>query len=386
MIDVAEVLDPLQARGFDASATVPCSVLGSLLDRLEDSEAFDHVSAVNEGDAIAIAAGAWLAGRRPMVAFQNSGLGNAVNPLTSLSRAFAIPMLLLISWRGRPGAPDAPQHHLMGSITPALLELMGIPHEVLGSDGGRAGEQVERLLAVQADGRGTVALVIPRGTFLSSVGSHAPYPTPPAPLAALGERPPRLSDPPSRQAALERVLAVADRRTAILSTTGKCSRELYHLADRPGNFYQVGSMGCVGALGLGVARWSRRPVIVLDGDGALLMRLGALTTVGVYAPRSLVHVLLDNGVHDSTGGQATASPHVDLAAMAAASGYRAVRCRDLHGFEASLRRALSTDGPHFLHLETKRGSPPELGRPSMPLADLASRFREFITEAAERSA
>jgi phosphonopyruvate decarboxylase len=185
--------------------------------------------------------------------------------------------------------------------------------------------------------------------------------------------------PASRYAALERVLAAVSDRTAIIATTGKTGRELFTLADREQHLYQVGSMGCASGMGLGVALNTDRPVLVLDGDGAALMKLGTLATIGAYAPKNLVHVVLDNGVHDSTGGQATVSPHVDFAAVAVASGYRVgFACDGLAGLDRALKDAAAVPGPVLIHIRIAPGSLEKLGRPTVAPHEVARRFQRFL--------
>jgi phosphonopyruvate decarboxylase len=184
---------------------------------------------------------------------------------------------------------------------------------------------------------------------------------------------------PARIEILERFLAAAPETAAVIATTGKCGRELFTLADRPQHLYQVGSMGGASAMGLGVALNTSRPVVVLDGDGAALMKLGNLATIGSRAPENLVHVVLDNGVHDSTGGQATVSPSVDFAAVALACGYASgATCDSSGGFERAFRETRSGPGPHLIHARITPGSLAKLGRPTIAPAEVARRFRQFL--------
>ena len=184
---------------------------------------------------------------------------------------------------------------------------------------------------------------------------------------------------PARVAVLERVLAVAPAAAAIIATTGKTGRELFTLADRAQHLYQVGSMGCASAMGLGLALNTARPVVVLDGDGAALMHMGNLATIGACGPGNLVHILLDNGVHDSTGGQATVSSSVDFAAVARGCGYRRTwSCDDLAGFGQAVAAAFAGDGPALVHIRIAPGSIADLGRPTVTPAAVAQRFKAFL--------
>ena len=169
----------------------------------------------------------------------------------------------------------------------------------------------------------------------------------------------------------------------MIATTGKCGRELFTLDDRDQHLYQVGAMGGASGMALGVALNTERPVVVLDGDGAALMKLGTFATIGAYAPKNLMHILLDNGVHDSTGGQATVSASVDFAAIALACGYAyGAACADLDGFEQAYRAAAGAQGPSLIHLKTQPGSMAVLGRPTVKPQDVARRFKAFLASPA----
>jgi len=309
---------------------------------------------------------------------QNSGLGNAVNPLTSLNFPFRIPTMLIVTWRGQPGLKDEPQHELMGQITAGLLDTMRIDHGLFPTEisdiDARLQATIEKMEATSLP----AALIMRKDSVRDDgLGEAAPSSRAPGQWHDLRAG----AAPPARIAVLERLLADVPDEAAIVATTGKCGRELFTLADRPQHLYLVGSMGCAGPVGLGAARLVKRPVIVLDGDGAALMKLGALATIGAYAPRNLIHVVLDNGVHDSTGGQATVSASVDFARVAAACGYAASASADsVDGFSRWLKDALGRDGPHLLHLRIAPGSLEKLGRPTVTPQEVARRFRRFLSE------
>jgi phosphonopyruvate decarboxylase len=324
-----------------------------------------------------VAAGAWLTGKKTVVMCQNSGLGNAVNPLTSLSFPFRIPTLLIVTWRGQPGIGDEPQHELMGRITGGLLDTMGIGHRPFPVTAGDVEAALDLAEAEMARADLPFGLVMAKDTVRDDGLDEKPVDRrPPGVRRDLREHGPR----PTRAQVLERFLAVVDPAAAVVATTGKCGRELFTLADRPQHLYQVGSMGCASAMGLGVALHTRRPVVVLDGDGAALMKLGNLATIGSRAPANLVHVVLDNGVHDSTGGQATVSANVDFAAIALACGYASGATVDsLAGFEHALAAAAGGPGPHLIHARIAPGSLAKLGRPTIKPPEVARRFRQFLT-------
>jgi phosphonopyruvate decarboxylase len=379
MIEADDFLVPARARGFDFYTGVPCSFLTPIINRVIGDPAIEYVGATSEGEAVAIAAGAWLAGRRTVVICQNSGLGNAVNPLTSLSFPFRIPTLLIVTWRGQPGLADEPQHELMGEITGALLDTLRIPHRGFPTTEGAVAEALA-LAEVEMDRTSLpFAFVMEKDSVRDDgLDQRAPGPRRPGAHQDLRAHGPR----PSRAAVLERFLAVVADAAAVIATTGKCGRELFTLADRPQHLYQVGSMGCAGPMGLGVALNTRRPVVVLDGDGAALMKLGAMATIGAWAPRNLVHVVLDNGVHDSTGGQATVSASVDFAGVALACGYATgTLCDDLAGFEQAFTTTSGLPGPHLVHVRIAPGSMARLGRPTVKPPEVARRFQRFLASA-----
>ena len=379
MIEADSFLAAARERGFDFYSGVPCSFLTPLINRVIGDPAARYVGAASEGEAVGIAAGAWLAGRSTVVMCQNSGLGNTINPLTSLNWPFRIPSLLIVTLRGEAGIGDEPQHELMGRITTKLLDDIGVPSAGFPDDNGAIGPRLDAACAAMTETDLPYALVLSKGGIAEASLDHAP-PTP-RPAGQYRE----LIDggaKPARIAALERILDLVPDAAVLIATTGKCGRELFTLADRPQHFYQVGSMGCAGAMGLGVALNARRPVVVLDGDGAALMKLGALATIGAQGPENLVHLVLDNGVHDSTGGQATVSANVDFARVALACGYRrAATCDSIEGLTQALSEALAAPGPALVHLRIAPGSIEKLGRPTIPPPEVARRFRAFLTDA-----
>ena len=374
MITADAFITAAGARGFNFYTGVPCSFLTPLINGVLSDRALAYVGAASEGEAVAIAAGAWLAGRRTVVMCQNSGLGNAVNPLTSLNAPFKIPTLFVTTWRGQPGLADEPQHEVMGQITHDLIRLMGLPLEDAPNTDEAVGPAFDRAVSAMDQSGTPFAWVLKKGDI-----ADTPLNQPPQAARPAGRRD-RFETGGARvrrEQALTRVLELVDARTAIIATTGKCGRELFTLADRPQHLYQVGSMGGASGMGLGVALNADRPVVVLDGDGAALMKLGALATIGAYAPKNLIHVVLDNGAHDSTGGQQTVSASVDFAAVALDCGYAyAASCDDLEGFARAY--AAAKDGPSLIHLRIAPGSMEKLGRPTVTPAEVARRFKTFL--------
>lgn len=382
MIDASSFLNAGYAAGFDFYTGVPCSFLTPLINGTINDRRFAYVAATSEGEAVAIASGAWLAGHRTAVMCQNSGLGNAVNPLTSLNYPFKIPTLLVVTWRAGPGLRDEPQHELMGRITPALLDLIEVPRRPFPSDeAGVAAAIGEACAEMDHTGR-PFAFIMQKGDVAEGRDAAVTPPAPPAGQIADytggGKRPTRFDT-------LDAVLALVPDDAGIIATTGKSGRELFTITDRPQHLYQVGSMGCAAAMGLGVAMNVTTPVVVLDGDGAALMKMGTMATVGAYAPPNLIHIVLDNGTYDSTGGQATVSASADFAAVAAGVGYpRSYRCDNLDGFGRALNAALASPGPHLIHMRIAPGSLAKLGRPTVKPPEVARRFQAFLAAVAGR--
>ena len=377
MIEADAFLEPALERGFSFYTGVPCSFLTPLINRVISNPALHYVGAASEGEAVAIAAGAWLAGRRTVVMCQNSGLGNTVNPLTSLNHPFCIPTLLIVTWRGQPGLKDEPQHELMGQVTGSLLDTIAIGHAGFPREAGAVAATLDRAERAMTAQELPFALIMQKGSVRDDGLDQPDQPIHSRgnieDLCQGGERPARID-------LLRAVQALVPAEAAVVATTGKTGRELFTSEDRSQQLYQVGSMGCASAMGLGIALNTERPVVVLDGDGAALMKLGTLATIGAHAPANLVHVVLDNGVHDSTGGQATVSPNVDFAALAQACGYpRAFRCDSAAGFARALE-VVFAEGPRpaLIHALIAPGSITNLGRPTIAPREVARRFRSFI--------
>ncbi|WP_250508725.1 phosphonopyruvate decarboxylase [Caballeronia sp. GACF4] len=382
MIEAAGFVEAARARGFDWYAGVPCSYLTPFINYVLQDDSLHYVSAANEGDAVALIAGVALGGvgkRRGIAMMQNSGLGNAVSPLTSLTWTFRLPQLLIVTWRGQPGVADEPQHALMGPVTPQMLETMEIPWELFPTESEAIGPALDRATAYMDKTGRPYALVMQKGsvapfelkkTGLSGVKSNA---TPAAVQRFDGER-------VTRHAALERVIANTPAgETVVLASTGFCGRELYAIDDRANQLYLVGSMGCVTPMALGLAL--SRPdltVVALDGDGAALMRMGVFATLGAYGPPNLVHLLLDNGAHESTGGQATVSRGVDFASIASACGYALALDGDDIGVIDRLLQARDVNGARFARLSIRAGTPGDLPRPKITPEDVRARLQRHI--------
>ncbi len=365
MIKAEKVLNLFEELKLGPFVGVPCSILNPLISFLEKDESRVYVNAASEGEAMGVAAGWNLGGRQPVILMQNSGLGNAINPLTSLQLVYRFPCFLMISWRGEPGRPDASQHHVMGQKTPALLSLLEIPTGFLKGDWSQDQEEIRRLHQQMLALASPVALIVSRGT-----------------LAATTEGESQSAYRLARSEAINTITKSLSGQEAVVSTTGKISRELYNSLDQAGNFYMVGSMGCASAIGLGLAlAQPDRRIVVLDGDGACLMKLGNLATIGHYRPRNLIHVVLDNEAYDSTGGQATTSSTISLAAVAREAGYvSSQQVTDSLTLTHLLGMALTQPGPHFILVKVAPGAAADLQRPHLTPPALKERFMSFVSQ------
>ncbi|MBD2568157.1 phosphonopyruvate decarboxylase [Anabaena lutea] len=377
MIPAKSFIQATQSLGFGLYTGVPCSYLTSFINYVIDSPSLRYVGAANEGDAVAIASGAELAGVPSIVMFQNSGLGNAVNPLTSLNQIFKIPILIIVTWRGQPdGAKDEPQHQLMGQITPQLLELMQIPWEYFPTEVDEIQPTLERAVQIMRNDKTPYALVMKKGSVEScSLNSNLQVKSYLLTATSANLKP---ESSFSRHEMLKTIQTTIQNNDILLATTGYCGRELYAIEDNQNQFYMVGSMGCVSSLGLGIAiSKPQQRVIVLDGDGAAIMRLGALATIGYERPANLMHILLDNQCHESTGGQATVSHSIDFSAIASACGYEKVACintpDELENYLKSSSEELT-----FLHIKIKSGIPEKIPRPQITPPEVAQRLRQFL--------
>ncbi|MEN0106258.1 MAG: phosphonopyruvate decarboxylase [Pseudomonas sp.] len=355
---------------------MPCSYLQPLINGVIGDQSLRYVPAANEGDAVAIAAGAQIGGVAAVAMMQNSGLGNAVNPLTSLLHTHRIPCLLIVTLRGDPhGEADEPQHELMGSITPAMLELMEIPWAYFPTEDDEIDACLDTVVAWQQRESRPYCLVMRKGSVASNPAPQLPPLQPPA---GLPPKAPVLAARASRNQMLAAVQQAAGPRDLIVATTGYTGRELYALADRANQFYLVGAMGCASSVALGLALvCPQARVIVLDGDGALLMRMGAMATLAYQAPGNLVHVLLDNGMHESTGGQGTVSHALHLSAVAAQLGYPQVHdIQEPAQLVAVLEQHIS--GLTFVRAAITPGVVSPLPRPAVGPIAVTQRMREQV--------
>lgn len=375
MIDPQIFVKMLSDFGINFYAGVPDSLLSELCNCLSDNLDESHyLVCANEGSAIALATGHYLATGAPgAVYMQNSGLGNALNPLLSLAdpEVYAIPMLLIIGFRGEPGIKDEPQHLKQGRVQNALLDAAEIPYRVLDNESLDYPLLIREMLDLAILRSGPTALVIRKGCFQN-------YRIPPCPVPQ--------SSALLRESALEIILDHFGKEL-IISTTGKCSREVFEIRRRQavpcGDFLTVGSMGHASSIALGIAlEKPDRGVICLDGDGALIMHMGSLAVIGKHHPPNFIHIVLNNHCHESVGGQPTPSERLDLKLLAQATGYsRYLFADDTSSLETALEECRQHFACTLLEVLINPGSREDLGRPSSSPIDNKQEFMHLIGEA-----
>ena len=354
--------------GISFFAGVPDSLLKDICAWITaHAPAEKHIITANEGGAVALAAGYHLAtGNIPLVYFQNSGLGNATNPLLSLTskEVYAIPMVLLIGWRGEPGVKDEPQHKQQGRVQNALLDAMEIPYRII--DG--ATENVEQLIRetveIAKKESSPVALVVRANTFSS-------YNLPSGNVS---------NNYPSRQEAIDTIVSVLADDDVVVSTTGKASRELYSIRLQNGqteaaDFLTVGSMGHASHIALGIAMHSSKRVVCLDGDGAVLMHMGSLAINGFSGVKNFLHIVLNNAAHDSVGGQPTLGGNVSFTNIALACGYnKAITVSNKGDIADAIESLKHEKGATMVEVLIRKGSREDLPRPAGTPEDYKNKF------------
>lgn len=361
----------LASHGIDFYAGVPDSLLKNLCAYITDhADAAHNIIAANEGGAMGLAAGHYLAtGQIPVVYMQNSGQGNIINPLASLTDpdVYNIPVLLVIGWRGKPGVHDEPQHVKQGKVTTGLLNVMGIDYTVLSKEEDKAEVQIKKAVSYMQATKQCYALVIEKDTFesytLQNVETNE--------LTM------------SREEAIQVVAAALGEKDAIVSTTGMISRELFEYRtamnqSHERDFLTVGSMGHASQIALGIAFEKQdRTVWCFDGDGASIMHMGSMAIVANKAPKNYVHVVFNNGAHDSVGGQPTVGLQINLPAIAKAVGYKSV-------YSVSSKKELQQqlahldEAPIFIEVKVKKGNRKDLGRPTTTPIQNKEALMEFL--------
>ncbi len=360
MVNTEFFYNSLVKKGVDFYSGVPDSLLKDICAFITDNAPkSNHIIAANEGNAVGLAAGYHLAtGKIPMVYMQNSGLGNIVNPLLSLTdeKVYKIPLLLMIGWRGEPGVKDEPQHVTQGELTLELLETMKIPYKILSPEQAEAEEQINQIIS-EIESSGTPhALIIRKGTFEKySIKS---------PVKSNYEM--------TREQAIGIIVNELTDNDIIVSTTGKTSRELFEIREAKGqthsaDFLTVGSMGHASQIALGIAiAKPQRTVFCFDGDGALLMHMGGLAINGAMKAENMIHIVINNGAHESVGGQPTVGFNIDVPAIAKANGYSlAMSIETSEELQKVAKTIHNIKGPVLIEIKTKTGSRDDLGRPTI---------------------
>lgn len=343
---------------------VPDSLLKEICGYITDNTtARDHIIAANEGNAIGIAVGYHLAtGKIPLVYMQNSGIGNAVNPLLSLvdEKIYSIPVLMVIGWRGEPGVTDEPQHLKQGEVTPDLFKAMKIPYDILSTNESEVDLQIKKAIRYLQENNAPYAILIKSGTFEK-------YP--------MRER---IQVPYTlyREDAIKIIVKQLVGDEVIISTTGKTSRELFEFRaalnqSHDNDFLTVGSMGHSSQIALGIAlQKPKRKIICIDGDGALLMHMGGLSTIGNLAPANFLHIVINNGAHESVGGQPTVGFIINIPKIALANNYRkAFSVENGSELIEALSKVSDDDGPILIEIKVNLGSRKDLGRPTIKPVD-----------------
>ena len=363
----------LKVNNIDFYTGIPDSLLKQLCLCIDDNVSREnHIIAANEGNSIGLAAGYHLAtGKVPLVYMQNSGLGNAINPLLSLcdSDVYSIPMLLLIGWRGEPDNPDEPQHIKQGRIQNELLKTMEIPFEVISKEEPDLAKKISYGVHNAIQLNAPFAFVIKKGVFenynSSTIIKH--------------------EDLMTREQSLEVILKELPNDSIVVSTTGKTSREIFEIRDKKKDshvkdFLTVGSMGHCSSIALGIAiSKSNRPVVCIDGDGSMIMHMGSLSTVGKLNPKNFYHILINNNVHESVGGQETSAKFIDIPSIVKSNGYlHTYVAKNLPQLEKHLNSLFTKNGPGFIEIKVKPGSRNDLGRPTIKPIDNKKSFMDYL--------
>ncbi|MCR5401000.1 MAG: phosphonopyruvate decarboxylase [Treponema sp.] len=373
MIRPSYFYDLLIKNGSDFFAGVPDSLLKNFCAYVTDNApAENHIISANEGSATGLATGYHLAtGKIPVIYMQNSGQGNMVNPLMSIADpdVYSIPMLIIIGWRGEPGVHDEPQHVKQGKVTCDLLDAMKVPYQVLSDKEEDLPSQFEKAYKYIKENNGQYAFVIRKGTFDEyKLVNNIP-----------------VEGKMSREEAIEKIMLSADEKTAFVSTTGMISRELYEQRDKHNmghdrDFLTVGGMGHASQIALAIAMQKPdRQVYCLDGDGASIMQMGGMATIGSRKPCNYVHFVLNNGAHDSVGGQPTVGRQIDFCEIAEGCGYEnVVKVESSEELDAVLHDSETKEKLTFVEVLVTKGARKDLGRPKNTPLENKKALMDFL--------
>ena len=360
MISPKFFIDKLEENNINFFTGVPDSLLKNICAYIEDNKDENHnIIAANEGAAMGLATGHYLAtGEIPVVYMQNSGEGNIINPLASLTdkEVYNIPILLIIGWRGRPGVHDEPQHIKQGKVTLPLLETMGIKYTILSKDENEFTNQLNDVIGYMAKTKESFAFVVEKDTFEDyKLQNNQQYEN----LEM------------SREEAIQIVADSLDENAVIVSTTGMISRELFEYRANSNqthekDFLTVGSMGHASQIALGIAlEKSNHKIYCFDGDGATIMHMGSMAIIGSKHPENYIHIIFNNGAHDSVGGQPTVGLQINIPELAKALNYKKVfSIKDRMSLKEVLNKINNEKGPIMLEIQVKKGNRKNLGRPT----------------------
>ncbi len=367
----------LQQQGIHFYTGVPDSLLKYFLKYVQEYSADDdHIITANEGLAVGLASGYhFRTGKMPVVYLQNSGLGNIINPLTSLAdkEMYAVPMLLMIGWRGQPGLKDEPQHKKMGRVMMSLLEVLEIPCYMLDADESSSFNKITYAIAEATNGQKPVALIVPENIFEPYEGEME-----------------KSNYPLTREAVIKAIISHLKGDELVVCTTGKTGREFYEQNLAAGNkinkyLLSVGAMGHASHIALGLKMQSEEKIIVMDGDGALMMQMGSLPTIAHHVTNNFIHIVINNGSHESVGGQPTEGFFADCCAVAKACGYKEVVCiskeKELNVW---LQNGLYSTAVQFVEIRTNKISRHDLSRPQGQPAEWKNNLMDALHKKEEK--
>ena len=372
MIKVEQFFESLQKNGINNFSGVPDSLLKNICAYITDnSDPQQHIITANEGSAIALAAGQYIASGKPsLVYMQNSGFGNALNPLLSLAdkEVYSIPMLIMVGWRGEPGVKDEPQHIKQGAVMEDLLNACKLKYFVIDNSTNNIDVLLNKAVSEAISSKSPIVLLVKKGTF-------APY---------------KLKNTISnltsikREEAIEEILNSSKSDDVFVSTTGMPSRELFEIRKKRNDnhnrdFLTVGSMGHASMIALGIAQNLKSTVFCIDGDGASIMHLGNLTSTGQSSLSNYIHIILNNAAHDSVGGQPTSANEISLETIAKSCGYKStISINDLNELSKNINNARNLPGPHLIEIKVSKGSRDDLGRPTSTPTENKNSLMEYL--------
>ncbi len=373
MINCNDLANVFKKNDLTFFTGVPDSTFKDWMAFLSDGNDLTNIISCNECEAIALSTGYHLATEKiGIVYMQNSGLGKTVNPITSLAtkEVYSIPMILMIGWRGQPGKKDEPQHKMMGRIMLRLLDTLEIPYKLLPKEINEAEKIIIEMKKIAEEKKSPVAIIVEEETFEEYISKNI-FNT---------------NYEMNREDAIKIVIDNIDKTSSVISTTGKTSRELFEQriihGEKPKDFYTVGSMGCSASIAAGIAlQKPDKKIYCFDGDGAVLMQMGALSTIGSYKPKNFIHIILDNVSYDSTGGQPTNSKNVNFERIATACSYNHVKTIETkNDLINSINEMKNLDGPNMIIIKVNKGARKDLGRPTSTPTENKETFMKFLKE------